>query len=130
MVKERQCKYSRPLLHYRGKPLGKSSLLNSWDVEAAVVPETNVSKHIRQCLGVTDLPSLSSHAICAKICVALGECAWQPAYLLLHHAFQLFAILRVAEHPLKGLGIAHGLRQVLVEQLLHVGVPEELIHQV
>ena len=50
-------------------------------------------------------------------------------HLLLHHAFKLLAVFGVAQHPLKGLGVAHGLRQILVQQLLHVGVPEKLVHQ-
>ena len=41
-------------------------------------------------------------------------------HLLLHHGFELLSVLRVAEHPLEGLWVAHRLREVWVQHLLQV----------
>lgn len=50
--------------------------------------------------------------------------------LLLHHGLELLAVLWILQHPLEGLRVAHGLGQVFVQQLLHVGVLEELVQQI
>ena len=42
--------------------------------------------------------------------------------LLLHHLLQLGSVLRVAHHPLEGLGIPHTFWQVWIQQLLHCWV--------
>ena len=39
-------------------------------------------------------------------------------HLLLEHGLKLSAVLRIAEHPLECLSVAHGLREVRIQQLL------------
>ncbi len=62
---------------------------------------------------------LVKDSFCFSVLFAFQKMLDSRTDLLLHHLLQLGPILRVAHHPLKGLGIPHTFWQVWIQQLLH-----------